>query len=430
MTIDQFTVMMRGAGATALYAKPLAPNDNSRNQVYLGPDFAALNVLPHGAVDPDADNPRIFKAPVNFAWIAEDGATSPAPHAQLILYPQYPEVRLGSLLMGSRGAPAALFASRDAGRVLFLGIRPDGQILAHLAAQGSQLKRSYAAAPKGQVIGVFTELLLNGVDPRAQLIAALRDVHDEGWVNSERLDGKGNLLPCNAENCGGFTLEAKLGISPNGVCAPDYHGWELKTHQVTNAAAKHSTKPITLMTPEPTGGLYTNFGGFIRRFGNKALGKDRYDFTGRHFVCQPLPKTGLHLVLQGFDAASGKITDATGGIALLTSTQEVAAIWHYTKLLTNWNKKHAAAAYVICTKRDHPRRQYKYGQFVRLGEKTDFIKFLSALAARRAYYDPGCNLEGASTSRPTSKKRNQFRIASNAIDALYETVTEVDLLNP
>lgn len=430
MTIGNLIGVMRDAGAQSLYAKPLAPNDNSKNQIYLGPDFAALNVLPHRAVTPDTTNPHIFKASVNFAWIGEDGAVSPAPAAQLILYPQYPEIRLGSLLRSSHTAPTSLLASRAVGRVLFLGIKADGQVLAHLAPSGSELQQSFAAAPKGQQIGVFTELFITGVDPRAQLLQALRTVHEEGWIDSERLDSHGSLVSCNSENCGGFTLEAKLGISPNGVCAPDYHGWELKTHQVANVTAKHSVKPITLMTPEPSGGLYKDYGRFIKRFGNKASGKDRYDFTGRHFVCQPLPKTGLHLVLQGFDAASGKITDATGGIALLTSRKEVAAIWHYTKLLTNWNKKHAAAAYVLCTKRDHPRRQYKYGQFVRLGEKTDFIKFLSALAARKAYYDPGCNLKDASTAKPIPKKRNQFRIGSKEIAALYQTVTEVDLLNP
>ena len=35
---------MRHHGATRIYAKNLAPNDNSKNQVYLGGDFSALTL--------------------------------------------------------------------------------------------------------------------------------------------------------------------------------------------------------------------------------------------------------------------------------------------------------------------------------------------------------------------------------------------------
>lgn len=35
----------------------------------------------------------IFKAALNFSWINVQGNVEPASHAQLILYPQYPEVR-------------------------------------------------------------------------------------------------------------------------------------------------------------------------------------------------------------------------------------------------------------------------------------------------------------------------------------------------
>ena len=159
MTIDQLIGIMRAAGARSLYAKPLAPNDNSKNQIYLGPDFAALNILPLKEVLADAANPQIFKAALNFAWVADDGTLSAAKDAQVILYPQYPEVRLGSLLRGSRGAPSAILASRDQDRVLFLGVKPDGQVLGHLAAQGSQLQRSFDAAAKVKQVGVFTALL-------------------------------------------------------------------------------------------------------------------------------------------------------------------------------------------------------------------------------------------------------------------------------
>ena len=44
---------MQDAGAKRFYAKRLAPNDNSKNQVYLGGGFDALNIIPHGDIDTD-----------------------------------------------------------------------------------------------------------------------------------------------------------------------------------------------------------------------------------------------------------------------------------------------------------------------------------------------------------------------------------------
>jgi hypothetical protein len=51
-----------------------------------------------------------------------------------------------------------------------------------------------------------------------------------------------------------------LGISPNGRSEPDYLGWELKAY---------SGSRITLMTPEPNGGLYGEKGvaEFLRTYG-------------------------------------------------------------------------------------------------------------------------------------------------------------------
>jgi len=39
---------------------------------------------------------------------------------------------------------------------------------------------------------------------------------------------------CEAFQCGGYTLEAELGIIPNGKAEPDYLGYEVKQYSVTN----------------------------------------------------------------------------------------------------------------------------------------------------------------------------------------------------
>ena len=52
------------------------------------------------------------------------------------------------------------------------------------------------------------------------------------------------------------TLEAELGITPNGYAEPDFMGWEVKQYGVTDFIAIRPRSPVTLMTPEPTGGIY------------------------------------------------------------------------------------------------------------------------------------------------------------------------------
>jgi hypothetical protein len=89
LDLDGLKKLMSAAGATQLYLKRLAENDNSKNQVYLGPGFTALNVLPSGAFIGEPDSPKRLKALLNFVWLSASGGRVPAPGAQLILYPQY-----------------------------------------------------------------------------------------------------------------------------------------------------------------------------------------------------------------------------------------------------------------------------------------------------------------------------------------------------
>lgn len=49
---------------------------------------------------------------------------------------------------------------------------------------------------------------------KADLINELLRIHQLGWIKSKRLDRFGNILDCEAPNCGGYTLEAELGITP------------------------------------------------------------------------------------------------------------------------------------------------------------------------------------------------------------------------
>lgn len=435
MNLSQLKELFVKVGARKLFAKPLAENDNSKNQVYFGPDFQALNLFPNAGIVPDSSpkNP-IFKAKLHFGWLAENGAIADAPGAQLILYPQYPEVRFSGFLRGCAVPPSALMAGRISGRVLFLAVTGDRHVVGFVVGGNEEIVAEFRSLGLSAPAGVFIELSLPTIpdesDSRTKLLAELGRINRLGWIDSKQLDSHGALKPCLAPQCGGFTLEAELGIPKNSVAEPDFLGWEVKQHSVTNFARADSGTAITLMTPEPTGGFYKERGveAFIRKFGypDKNDKPDRLNFGGVHRAGERQPSTGLTMQLTGYDSVKGKITDASGAIALVSDAGEVAAAWAFSGLLAHWSRKHTRAAYVPSMRRTEPNWQYAYGGRVRLAQKTDGLRLLKALASGAVYYDPGIKLEQAST-KPAVKRRSQFRIASKSIALLYETMEAVEV---
>ncbi len=428
---------MRQDGAVRIYAKKLAPNDNSKNQVYLGGDFTALNVIPYGEIGTDdtelAGSVRDrAKAPVSFWWIDENGHYK-APNAQLILYPKYPEVRISGFLKGCRKAPGDVMRVRDEGRVLFLGITADGKVLGHAAAAGSPLARELHAREGLAEVGVFLELpaLPEAGNTKERLLAVLSAIYAKHWIPSQKLGADGIIKPYAARNGGGYTLEAELGISPNGYSEPDYLGWEIKQYGVTDFEKFRPTSPVTLLTPEPTGGFYREQGveAFVRRFGyaDKSGKEGRLNFGGIYSSVRDFHgDTGLQLRLTGYDFESGKITDLDGGIALLDRDGEVAALWRYTGILEHWKRKHAQAAYVPSLFRAPP-PEYHFGPKVMLCEETDLTLFLRAIASGTIYYDPAIKLEKDGTPDMKIKRRSQFRIRHDQLDSMYHQTEIVEL---
>jgi hypothetical protein len=140
---------MHAVGATRFYWKPLAPNDNSKNQIYLGGDFAVLNTIPSETPYPAESRTHrtpIFKAPVWLEWLDVDGRPNRAPGAQFILYPQYPEIRLSGFLRGANRAPSDVLTSRAAGRVLVLGVVPSGRVIGFAAFADSPITAELRAS--------------------------------------------------------------------------------------------------------------------------------------------------------------------------------------------------------------------------------------------------------------------------------------------
>lgn len=432
VSLDKLYALMMAAGVRRLYAKALAPNDNSKNQPYLGGDFQAIGILPYRNMhsEPGGKRPN-FKASLDFGWLQDDGSVAPAPGAQLILYPDYPEVRLSGFLKGCRLAPNKLMNVRTGGRVLFLGVTDSGRIVARAAGPDDSLNREYQTiAASLAVVGVFRQLPLHGIgrNPRYLIVGALRRIHQLGWISSRRLT-PGGAVAYTARNAAGTTLEAELGILPNSRTAPDYEGWEVKAHAVPDFSRLGSGR-LTLMTPEPTGGYYKTegFEPFVRRFGRSSTVGDieRVDFTGAHRAWIKCPATGLTLVLQGYDRERNKLVDTSGSLCLIDDNGTVAAQWKYDDLLRHWAEKHSQAVYVPYLKTPVP-LEFWYGPRVRMGEGTDFLLFLAAISAGSAFFDPGANIK-VSGGRTIHKKRSQFRIGSKHLPLLYHAMQELDLL--
>lgn len=428
--------LMQSHGATRFYVKKLSPNDNSKNQIYLGGDFSALNIIPHGGIRMDdadiAGSKRDrAKADIPFFWVDQDGLHT-APNAQLILYPKYPEVRMSGFLKGSRNAPNAVLTTRDEGRVLVMGMTPDGRVLGYAAFASSPISHEVHSLSDLSQTGVFHELPSTSTTPdtRTLLLARLSEIYSKHWIPSQILTTNGHR-PYSASNGGGYTLEAELGIRPNGYAEPDFLGWEVKQYGVRDFKRFSPRSPVTLMTPEPTAGIYRDDGveAFIRQFGypdNSGIA-DRFNFGGVHSCTKGFhPLTGLRLELKGYDRDKGKITDIDGGIALVSRNKEIAALWKFTGMMEHWSRKHAQAAYVPSLARKPP-PEYSYGPRVLLCEQTDFSLLLAAFADGTVYYDPGIKLEDASSSKPNVKRRSQFRVRHQQLPRLYKSHETVDL---
>lgn len=424
-SLEQLRGAMAQHGVKQLLLKELAANDNSKNQPYLGGNLEILNLLPMGEVREETtpSGKTGLKAPLPLSWLRPDGTLTPAPNTQIILYPQYPEIRMSGFLKGTEGGPNELMTVRQAGRMLFLGITTDRRIIGWVVAPDSALAREVRSLGELRRTGVFQHLPIGTADTsRERLLARLRAIHEMGWLASQRLDALGAFCPCNGSNCGGYTLEAHLGVIPNGKAEPDFEGWEIKGHSVTDFGRPGSGN-LTLMTPEPTGGLYKQQGAeaFVRRFGyaDQSGIADRLNFSSPHRYGVRNEKTGLTLRFIGYDVAKNSITDPRGGFTLADDNGDEAATWHFAGLIEHWNRKHAKAAYVPYKARKEPAQEYSYGGLVRLAEDTDFLRFLKAMASHSVIYDPGIKLEGISSSRPTVKRRSQFRIRSADIADLY-----------
>lgn len=408
-------------GIRRLAAKSLSPNDNSKNQIYVGPGSEVLRIIPPremvsnvaaGSASGKARAPKpAFYGLLDFAWL-DEGGTDAAPHAKLVYYPQYPEVRFSGFLRGCSRPPAVL-AKREEGRVLFFGVEATGRILGIVGTEDD------LASLPGAVVGVCGPLELRALDEAsvvhsktsqrnlrmANLERAALLIRSAGWTPGTKLGRRGRTAYYGL-NAAGYTLEAILGIEANGRPEPDFEEWEIKAHR---------NSPVTVFTPEPDGGFWVTEGrvAFMRQYGypDRQGRAGRINFGGVLRNGEVAPLTGCTLVLR--DTA----------IELCGSEGEVAAAWSFAKLLPHWNRKHDNVAYIGYEERSlSPRvREYRFGQKVMFGTATEFQRFLDALRAKKIYLDPASKMTVDDAGRAVVKKsRWQFRIKFKDLPVLYE----------
>lgn len=256
-------------------------------------------------------------------------------------------------------------------------------------------------------------------NPRDIVLAKLRTFSQVEWHASQRLSKSGVLQPYLARNGGGYTLEALFEIIPNGRSAPDFMGWEIKAY---------SRGRVTLMTPEPDAGFYGVNGveAFLRKYG-RPVANDVIYFTGSHKAGIASATSGHTLNIAGFNAATGKVTNVSGGIELVAPNGSLSASWSFAGLIDHWGRKHAAAVYVPYIKSAATPPQYKYKSPVLMGEGTEFALFLQAMSSRHIIYDPASKLMNASSLRSSTKARSQFRISIRDLHRLYLNFQPVPL---
>lgn len=430
-----------------IYIKKLAPNDNSKNQPYFGAHLTDLPFIPTGNIESSksisqkTNNPKRkikYQAQLDMSWVDVEGYEYPAPNSKLIYYPQYPEVRFSGFLKGSNANVSKWMdvnkEGRSLGRWLILGVAKS-KVYAYLASPESLLSKELENMDLISTTTIFGQVdlrhLTHGKDTRSALLEKLLEIHEMGWISGCKLSKDLVAKPYKAQNGGGYTLEAMLGVTPNGIAEPDYLGWEVKQFGVKAFPLK-SAKPTTLMTPEPNNGYYKTDGvvQFMHKYGypDKSGKPDRINFGGRHVANKVCAATNLTMEVQGFDAVTSSIFDADGQLALVSGTDDIAASWSFAKLMDHWKKKHSQAVYIPCMMRKGiASTEYCYGNDIELGVGTTFEMFLASMILGHVYYDPGIKLENASSSRPTTKRRSQFRVNHKHLDSLYKKLEFVNV---
>lgn len=445
-TLTEIRDAFKRVGCEELIIKFLSENqDNEKNQVYLGPALSLAQYFP-GALELRSASTSTTKVNSNngspivalnldFAWLWPNEGPSPAPHAKMIEYSQYPEVRFSGFLKESPHSPQALRRDEQDAygqRALILGYSGEksfGAVVTH--ASSPQAIAELQALPNWEVQSLFHYLNLSATTntlDSSTLLAELRTI--AGQVHQPRKlkrFGEPFELITVGGQAGGWTLEALLGIPMNAKSEPDKYGFEIK------AVGGDRT---SLITTEPDFGYRYDCGveAYIARFGRDAqAGDGSRVFSGVHRCNQANSATGAMLTIENWDfKTNAPIGSGQPNIALVeVATGEVISGWSFAKIGASWMKKHAGAVFVQSTSVEGPPSDgYSYGPLAYMGLGTSALRFLEQVANGIIFLDPGDSQKLGQSPHA----RTQWRIAGNIktqlpkrLEPLYDSLQKENL---
>jgi hypothetical protein len=460
---------LRTLGADKALLKILPKNANDKNQVYWSSNFGSLHrnfdltVSDRGASTSltkgrSAPGSVIPEAVFNqFSWVKNDGVLVRARNVKVIVYTQYPEARLSGFLTVENTMPQSLSvtymkANPDCRRLLVLGRLPGGFCAAMVYLGVSERLAAEVAALPGVEGSKVCKVLKLSDGSGERLFGQLAAIVSRP-LKGCRLNAFGTTLPFTGTQVCGYTLEHALGIIPNAGKDGDLYGIELKTHTQVK---------VTLFTPEPDFGLYTeSFEGFMRKCGYETGGDWRV--TGIHRANERCAKSGLTLKVREYrikETGPGAKADWIRGedgerkpfpynpatsltskmgaveVVLEDETGFVAAGWSLEPLMNNWGVKHNEVIYLSASKEANPdafevKQGFEY--VVTFAPKviwcrdTSAERLLSAIDSGVIYLDPAPKFVPGDASK--NKRRAQWRVndITKAIQMLYERIEIRDL---
>jgi hypothetical protein len=449
--------ILRSLGADKALLKVLPKNANDKNQIYFSSSFSSLynnfdlTLADRGAStsltktnsDPGSYIPEaVFNT---FSWVRRDHALVKAKNVKVIVYTQYPEARLSGFQTVQNNMPQSLSISYmkenpECKRLLVLGRLPGGACVGLVCLGLSpELLTEVDSLPGLENSRVCKVLSMEQGASQAlfQRLAALVSRPMKGC----RLDVFGNTLPFTGTQVCGYTLEHALGIVPNAAKDGDIDGIELKTHTQVK---------VTLFTPEPDFGLYTeSFEVFMRKYGYVS-GND-LRLTGVHRANVRCAKSGLtlkvrewrqgeagELVVFPYDPATS-LTTKMGLVEVVLEDDDgfIAAGWSLERLMNNWGVKHNEVVYLSASKTDNPNTtevvqgyayQVTFAPRVIWCRETSAEHLLRAISDGVIFLDPAPKFVPGDTSK--NKRRAQWRVndITKAVFFLYENVEVTNLI--
>ncbi len=444
-SIDEVLERLPTEQLTEVLAKVLPRNANDKNQIYWSPDFHMLHsrfAFTFSERDFSTSRTKLYsdskkRIPEgrfeSFEWLDNDGERHLAPNVKMLIYAQYPEMRLSGFKTANNEMPQSLSVEYtkeygDEPRVLILArTRSAGAIGMMVIPHGElleQIKSSQTVAPSKII-----KLLYSSSGHTENLWLEMKELVED-WRPGCRLDTEGHELPFNGTQVCGYTLERALNIVPNASKDGDYQGIELKTH---------TRKKVTLMTPEPDMGDYSdNFKDFMTTYGYKDS-QGSYRFTGLHRAGIRNSKTGLTLKVDCYEPKIpfSKQLASEIKVGLFTDDGHLAAGWSLERLLNCWGAKHNETVYVSAMRRDTEsvelieagyKYEVKFGAKVTWCRETNAERLLRAIANGVIILDPAPKYVPSAPGQ--SKRRSQWRVNDihKALTHLYENVSAVDLL--